>query len=67
MEFHTDSVWTLDASPRCDNAYTGGKDGNIFKIDILNDELELVSKGSPQSPIITLAYDNRCQKLWYST
>jgi hypothetical protein len=37
VEFHTDSIWTLDASSRCDKVYTGGRDGNIYKIDILKD------------------------------
>ena len=47
VEYHSDSIWALDASSRCDNVYTGGKDGNIFKIDILNDKIELISKGTP--------------------
>jgi WD repeat-containing protein 48 len=55
--YHTDSIWTIDVTSKFDYAYTGGRDGNIFKIDLLNEEVSVISNGSDKHPIISLKYD----------
>ena len=43
--FHKDSIWCMDISQNFKYVYTGGKDGSIFEIDILNEKSTLIKKG----------------------
>lgn len=67
VDYHTDSIWSLDVNSKFDQVFTAGKDGNIFKVDLLKETTQLVSKGSDEFPIFSLKYDEKWQKLWYST
>ena len=37
-QFHKDSIWSMDVTKDFKYVYTGGKDGNIYEVDILNEK-----------------------------
>jgi len=41
-DFHKDSIWTIEISNDFNFIYTGGKDGCIYQVDIMNDKVSLL-------------------------
>jgi hypothetical protein len=65
--FHKDSIWTFDVSSDFNFIYTGGKDGHIFKVCIIEGTIEQILTGDKALPIISLKLDEKNNQLWYST
>jgi len=57
----------MDVTDSFKYVYTGGRDGNIYEVDILNEKTRLCMAGSKETPIITLKIDEHNNKLWYGT
>lgn len=47
--------------------YTGGRDGNIYEVDILNERTKLCLAGNKETPIIALKMDDQNNRMWYGT
>ena len=55
--FHKDSIWTIDPSSNFMHVFTGGRDGNIYRVNITDGTIDLIYQGSKDQPIISLKYD----------
>lgn len=44
-QFHKDSIWTFDISSDFNYIYTGGKDGHVFKVSIVEGVIEQILNG----------------------
>ena len=62
-----DSIWCICGTENLEKVYTGGKDGYIFEIDVIKDQIKTILKGSIKQPIISIQLDEKNQKLWYSS
>ena len=40
--FHKDSIWAMDVDEKFENCYTGGRDGKIFKIHIVDEIVQCI-------------------------
>ena len=67
QNFHKDSIWAMEVDQKFRHCFTGGKDGKIFKIDILGETISQVYNGDKNNPIISLKYDDKNEILWFST
>ena len=38
--FHKDSIWAIEPNTDFSQIYTGGRDGNIFKVSVLDNSIE---------------------------
>jgi hypothetical protein len=47
----------MDVTNSLKYVYTGGRDGNIYEVDILNERTRLCMAGSKETPIIALKID----------
>lgn len=57
----------MDVTEDFKYVYTGGRDGNIYEVDILNEKYKLIMGGSKETPIIELKMDELNNRLWYGT
>ena len=57
----------MDVTEDFKYVYTGGRDGNIYEVDILNEKYKLVLGGTKDTPIIELKMDELNNRLWYGT
>ena len=65
-EFHSSSIWSILPDQQYETMiWTGGKDGQIFEVDIENGIAKVLLKGN--KPIICMANDEVNNKLWYGT
>ena len=51
-KFHRDSIWVIEVDEKFENCFTGGRDGKIFKIHIVDEIVECIYEGDPKNPII---------------
>lgn len=65
--FHKDSIWTFEISNDFTHIYTGGKDGHIFRVNIVESTIDQIYSGDKAFPIISLKLDEANNQLWYST
>lgn len=66
-QFHKDSIWSMDVTKDFKYVYTGGKDGNIYEVDILNEKYRQILAGHKEVPIISLMIDEIDGRIWYGT
>jgi hypothetical protein len=68
-DFHTDSVWTIldKTNTESQTIITGGRDGNIFETNLVDQTSEQLYQGDPKFPITCMSHDSSNNKLWYGT
>ena len=55
----------MDVTQNFKYVYTGGRDGYIYEVDILNEKYSVIQKGG--SPVTNLKIDEKNGKIWYGT
>jgi WD40 repeat protein len=56
--FHKDSITAMDVVFDADVSFTGGRDGTIFKTNLVDDErYQKIYSGDPKKMITCLKYD----------
>ena len=58
-QFHKESIWTFETSSDLNYIYTGGKDGHIFRVSIIEGMIEQILVGDKSLPIINLKLDEK--------
>ena len=57
----------IEADEKFENCFTGGRDGKIYKVNVIDDKISMIYDGDSKNPIIGLKYDNKYHMLWFST
>ena len=65
--YHRDTICSMDVDYEQMIAFTGGKDGSIFKNHIDDTHFTKLYQGDSKLMITCLKYDDVNNRLWYST
>ncbi|KAL3133704.1 hypothetical protein ABBQ32_008201 [Trebouxia sp. C0010 RCD-2024] len=65
LAVHTDSVWTLLASPDFSVVYSGGRDRCVYRTQLANRTCELLLV--EDAPIHDMVFDSQSSALWVAT
>jgi WD repeat-containing protein 48 len=64
--FHYDSVWTIEPNTSFESCYSGGRDGQIYHTDMVEESNTLIYQGN-KNPITNLKLDEINNKLWFTS
>lgn len=66
--YHRDTITTMDLSFDQDIAFTGDRDGSIFRSSIIDHKFSKIYQvDNPKQMVTCLKFDNINNKLWYGT
>lgn len=64
--FHTDSIWTIEPNSTFEQCYSGGRDGQIFHTDLVQDQHTLLYNNN-KNPVSSMTFDEEYDKLWFTS